>query len=91
MRAWITHACGWWAISGNINENIPKPMVCAVRETEVCCWFYAEVGANALVRGNVIWVVCLVERLVSRQSVHTLDAALLEKNSSCREINIKMK
>ena len=66
-------------------------MVCAVRETEVCCWFYAEVGANALVRGNVIWVVCFVERLVSRQSIRTLGAAPLAKNSSCREINMKTK
>ena len=36
VQAAIAHACGCWAISGNINENISKPMVCAVRETKFC-------------------------------------------------------
>ena len=35
-QAAIAHACGCWAISGNINEDIPKPIVCAVRETKFC-------------------------------------------------------
>ena len=42
VQAAIAHACECWAISGNINENIPKPMVCAVRETKVCGWVYSK-------------------------------------------------
>ena len=42
-QAAIAHACGCWAISGNINEDIRKPIVCAVRETKFCGYTRGEI------------------------------------------------
>lgn len=58
---------------------------------KVCGWFYSELGANSLVRGDVIRVVCLAERQVSQQSIHALDVTHLKKIASCRKIDVELK
>ena len=91
VRAGIAHDCECRAISGNINENFPKTVVCPMCEAEICRWLHSKLGANFLVWRDVIWVVCWAELRVSQQSIHALDSAHFEKNSCFCEVDVNLK
>ena len=69
---WRVWQRGWRPRSSVIIKyiNITKAVIVAVHETKVRGLLYFELGANSLVRGDVIVVVCLAERRVPGQSTH---------------------
>ena len=43
-----------------------------MRDAKICLWLHSKLGANYVVRGVIISVVCLAERQVTQQSAHAL-------------------